>query len=91
MSNTNLRNPLTIKATTWYRDSHGLFDYESKSININLIKIYEEGYLLRTEDEIIYNPSLNVENIEFTPILCYLGAKLGKTYLDGNYYIKSFD
>lgn len=36
-----------IKTYTWNRDSHGLFDYESKGIIQNQFKIPEPGRFLK--------------------------------------------
>ena len=39
-----------MKAVTWAKDSHGLFDYESKSIEIKKMRfdtacnVYRQGY-----------------------------------------------
>ncbi|KAL4439591.1 hypothetical protein ABPG74_003993 [Tetrahymena malaccensis] len=48
----NNSNNLMIKTYTWNRDSHGLFDYESKGIIKNQLKIPEPGLIVREKDEI---------------------------------------
>ena len=38
---------MIIKSYTWHRDSHGLFDYESKNITSNFLKCnYSSNYSL---------------------------------------------
>ncbi|KRX04576.1 SMAD/FHA domain [Pseudocohnilembus persalinus] len=39
-----------IKVVTWNKDSHGLFDYESKSIKVNKQKITQPCQLIRKDD-----------------------------------------
>ena len=36
------QNFLTIKATTWYKDSHSLFDYESNKISSDVFSFSNE-------------------------------------------------
>jgi len=50
--------PITIQATstTWQRDSHGLFDYESSSINQNVYKSLGGSFqVVRCDNEVIYS------------------------------------
>ena len=46
------QSTLTIKALTWLRDSHGLFDYESFQLNKNTLKIDGPCVIGRCGDEI---------------------------------------
>lgn len=46
------QSTLTIKALTWLRDSHGLFDYESFQLNKNTLKITGPCTIGRCGDEI---------------------------------------
>lgn len=41
-----------LRGVTWMRDSHGLFDYESKSITKKSCKTIEESKIVRIENEI---------------------------------------
>ena len=41
-----------LRAVTWQRDSHGLFDYESKSILKKSLKTIARGKIIRTGNEI---------------------------------------
>ena len=43
---------LTIKAVTWSRDSHGLYDYESRNITKKLLSTTSSCYLSRAGTEI---------------------------------------
>eukprot|EP01017_Pseudomicrothorax_dubius_P043384 TRINITY_DN7212_c0_g1_i3.p1 TRINITY_DN7212_c0_g1~~TRINITY_DN7212_c0_g1_i3.p1 ORF type:complete len:522 (+),score=97.84 TRINITY_DN7212_c0_g1_i3:156-1721(+) len=42
---------LKVKATTWIRDSHGLFDYESDNVSKQNIKVRGGEYLITRENE----------------------------------------
>ena len=39
---------------TWLRDSHGLFDYESRNINKKNLKTQSQGKLMRVNNDIEY-------------------------------------
>jgi hypothetical protein len=41
-----------MRCVTWTRDSHGLFDYESKSIAKKNIKTHTGGKIILSGDEI---------------------------------------
>jgi hypothetical protein len=41
-----------LRGVTWIRDSHGLFDYESKSITKKSCKTFVESKIVRLENEI---------------------------------------
>jgi hypothetical protein len=41
-----------LRGVTWLRDSHGLFDYESKSINKKSLKTNCQGKIVRVNNEI---------------------------------------
>lgn len=43
----NIMETIEIKAVTWPKTSHGLFDYESKYLDIKKFKINSSQYLLR--------------------------------------------
>ena len=43
---------LIIKAATWQRDSHGLFDYESHHIIKKNFKMVENGVIIRNGNEV---------------------------------------
>lgn len=45
---------LQIRTDTWHRDSHGLFDYESKSLTHKTFKVAARGSLIRSEDTLGY-------------------------------------
>lgn len=46
---------LKIKASTWVRDSHGLFDYDTSNIVHESLKIQESGCVFRKGNEIYYD------------------------------------
>lgn len=41
-----------LRGVTWIRDSHGLFDYESKSINKKSLKTQNQGKIIRVDNDI---------------------------------------
>jgi len=41
-----------MRCVTWSRDSHGLFDYESKNIAKKNIKTQTGGKILRVNDDV---------------------------------------
>lgn len=43
-----------FRGVTWLRDSHGLFDYESRNINKKNLKTQSTGKLLRVNNDIEY-------------------------------------
>lgn len=47
-----------MKSLTWTRESHGLFDYESKSIKKRDIKAEESGVLIWKEDNVTFHPQM---------------------------------
>ena len=53
---------LTIKAVTWSRDSHGLYDYESRNITKKLLTTTSPCYLSRTGTEIKQVPCVLEES-----------------------------
>ncbi len=56
---------LDIKVETWHRDSHGLYDYETKSLVHKLIKTSNRGILVRDEDSVSF---LHKESVETTTL-----------------------
>ena len=55
MNNNFLPNPfysVFMRGVTWARDSHGLFDYESKNITKRSWTTQDQSCLLRTENDI---------------------------------------
>lgn len=59
-----------MKSLTWTRESHGLFDYESKSIKKKDLKASEGGKLLRIGDSVEFvNSSGELRDDEETTTL----------------------
>ena len=46
---------LNIEASTWPRDSHGLYDYDSTTYETHLLKVNNSGCILRKESNIYYD------------------------------------
>lgn len=55
---------LNLKALTWIRDSHGLFDYETFQLTKNLLRLSSECTLIRCDTEIRILPSQKPESFE---------------------------
>jgi len=45
---------LNIRAKTWNRDSHGLFDYENNSVKSNNYIVDKSGFIIRKKNEVKY-------------------------------------
>lgn len=41
-----------MRGVTWLRDSHGLFDYESRSINKKSMKTVNQAKIIRVNNDI---------------------------------------
>lgn len=56
-----------MKGITWSRDSHGLFDYESRHLTKNTMKTNKQSQLIRKNNEIILEAFDNKnKNIDFS-------------------------
>lgn len=53
-SNLNTRKVVEIKAVTWNKDSHGLFDYENSYYDMRKFQIMNSVYLYRSNQDIDY-------------------------------------
>lgn len=66
---------------TWSRDSHGLFDYESRYINKKNIKSLQPGRIVRIEDDVEFLPNdvpLNTFSPDAKPLLTLMKSEGGK-------------
>jgi hypothetical protein len=50
-----MRYRVMMKAMTWERESHGLYDYESRRISKFECRIHKEGELVRGKDEVFFD------------------------------------
>lgn len=58
-----------FRGVTWLRDSHGLFDYESRNISRKNMKTQSQGQFMRVNDDVEF-VSLNKKEEDmpgFTP------------------------
>ena len=55
-----------MRAVTWSRDSHGLFDYESRHIQKKNLKTQASGKMYRTNNEIDFQAPDNA-SVSLTP------------------------
>lgn len=54
-----------MRCVTWSRDSHGLFDYESRYINKKNIKTSSGGKIIRLNNDVEFiSPDLHAEDID---------------------------
>ena len=60
----NLQSSVLMKSLTWTRESHGLFDYESKSIKKNDLKASTSGVLMRKQDSVQFVKQKDVAKLE---------------------------
>lgn len=44
---------MSVKSSTWHRESHGLYDYESSNITNKKIKVTSDTFLLLTSDKLL--------------------------------------
>ena len=51
-----------MKTITWTRESHGLFDYESKSIKKKYLNAHDGGVLVRRGDSIDFQTEMPEES-----------------------------
>lgn len=67
-SNLNTRKVVEIKAVTWNKDSHGLFDYENSYYDMRKFQIMNSVFLYRSNLDIDYikknDQSLNQQCID---------------------------
>jgi len=72
-----------IKVVTWQKDSHGLFDYESKNINICTLMTRENASIIRTEQETVLAKSPS-ENSTDGQLLANVTSRDGRYVLEVN-------
>ncbi|EGR32703.1 hypothetical protein IMG5_073530 [Ichthyophthirius multifiliis] len=71
------------KAYTWNRDSHGLFDYESKGITKSQLKVPQPSIIVRDKEEIKLMYSNQIDNPDL--------KKLGWIDVRDNHYVVDSD
>lgn len=62
MSKRIKQGTLTIRCFTWGRDSHGLFDYESRMIIRSTFKTSKSGHLFRVGNECNFATDLDPDS-----------------------------
>jgi hypothetical protein len=70
-----------MKAQTWDRESHGLYDYESRRVQKLEHKVEAEGYLVRDKENVTFRKDLENYNAEEDTKLFHLVKKEGKFYV----------
>lgn len=74
-----------FRAVSWLRDSHGLFDYESRNIVKMSLKTQSQGQIIRNDDQIDFNKPDYVIDTAQSPnarSLCLLKKDTEGYYLD---------
>jgi len=74
-----------FRAVSWLRDSHGLFDYESRNIVKMSLKTQSQGQIIRNEDQIDFaKPDHVIDTIQHPNgrSLCQLKKDTEGYYLD---------
>lgn len=78
-SKTNLI--VLMKAQTWDRESHGLYDYESRRVQKLEKKSEAEGYMVRDKEEVTFRDSLSELSQEDSTVLFNLVRNNEKFYV----------
>ena len=73
-----------MKAQTWDRESHGLYDYESRRVQKLEKKVETEGYMIRDRENVSFKDSLDSFNEEEDTNLFKLVRKNEKFYVRPN-------
>lgn len=72
---------MAAKCTTWIRDSHGLFDYESRSVVKNSIKLDSAALLTRVGNDVkIASETSEPQSVENTKLLLKIEYCEGEGY-----------
>ena len=51
-----MHSSVLMKGITWSRDSHGLFDYESRHLTKKTLKASQEQMIMRSGNDLSLNP-----------------------------------
>lgn len=81
-----LTQPMIIemKAVTWCKDSHGLFDYESKSLEIKKFRVDSPALILRDKEDIsiVQNQNKLTENAKLRLLLAITSSGEDKYFIN---------
>lgn len=83
---------VNVKAFTWSRESHGLFDYESRNVAKKMLSFDGDKQFVRKGQEIEIHPTsvcVPIKNIEETQILIYVRKEHSKLIIT-KYYSEYF-
>ena len=76
-----------MKAQTWERESHGLYDYESRRVKKFETKLESNGFIARTGDEVSFEKSKALVGQEEHTLLLNLKKKVEKDEESEKFYI----
>jgi len=70
-----------LKAQTWDRESHGLYDYESRRVQKLELKVENEGYMVRGKENVIFQKDISTIKSGEDTVLFQLVKKSEKYYV----------
>mmetsp|Transcript_33689 Transcript_33689/g.33175 ORF Transcript_33689/g.33175 Transcript_33689/m.33175 type:complete len:167 (-) Transcript_33689:898-1398(-) len=70
-----------MKAQTWDRESHGLYDYESRRVQKYERKVEDEGYMVRDKEDVMFWDSQHPYDPEDETLLFKLINKQEKFFV----------
>jgi hypothetical protein len=70
-----------LKAQTWDRESHGLYDYESRRVQKLELKVENEGYMVRGKENVIFQKDITIVKNGDDTVLFQLVKKSEKYYV----------
>lgn len=66
-----------VKSCSWTRDSHGLFDYESKNVQKKQIRVIKSSNIIRIGNEVQLQENANIEHLDDTVSLASVSRSKG--------------
>lgn len=76
---------LNIKAHTWTRDSHGLYDYECLQVIRNTLKVENNSFLVRYDSEVKVISAEDFKQLESMPFHQIITKLASITLQNGNF------
>jgi hypothetical protein len=70
-----------LKAQTWDRESHGLYDYESRRVQKLELKVEKEGYMIRGKENVTFQNDTSIVKTQDDTVLFQLIKKNDKYYV----------
>lgn len=83
-------NSLNIKAHTWARDSHGLYDYECLQVVRNTLKVRDNCLLVRCGTDVKVFTESELKQLEVIPGQESYAKLASISFLNGNLLLLKF-